>query len=95
MGVLVCVSNCVCVCVCVLLYLCVCVCMLQNRVVSSSSGPLFAARGGMRVLLEGGGLTHLQTLFEERKLLRKVQGKVRNIPSCQFDDGKALIEDEP
>ena len=87
----VCLTVCASVCVCVY----ICVCVLQNRVVSSSSGPLFAARGGMRVLLEGGGLTHLQTLFEELKLLRKMQGKVRNIPSCQFDDGKALIEDEP
>ena len=78
-------------CVCVSIF----VCVLQNRVVSSSSGPLFAARGGMRVLLGGGRLTHLQTLFEELKLPRKMQGKVRNIPSCQFDDGKALIEDEP
>lgn len=69
-GVRVCVSD---ACVCVSLYLFVSVCVLQNRVVSSSSGPLFATRGGMRVLLGGGGLTHLQTSFEEPRYLRKMQ----------------------
>ena len=80
------------VCVCVCLYLCVCVAKPSGI---KQLWPSFCCKGGIRVLLGGGGLTHLQTLFEERKLLRKVQGKVRNIPSCQFDDGKALIEDEP
>ena len=60
-------------CVCKSIFVCECVCVLQNRVVSSSSGPLFATRGGMRVLLGGGGLTHLQTSFEEPRYLRKMQ----------------------